>query len=337
MNTISIFTNKGEVTEPDESKNYSGHHGIFDEFPRYSGLVKADFVVNYLGGVIHKDFLVMNCHATDQIIQADLPKFDEEYFEWVDILESILQAKDSYTFVELGAGFGRWAAVGLLAARLKGIKTLHAILVEAEPKHVEWAHRHMVDNAILPSQYKVYEAAVGGKKDKVLFMVEPPPSFGVKGPQEWYGQAVSSGYTEDPSAKDFQTYMGKPVLTYSTGWGAIEVDMIPIGDVLKDVNVVDMLDMDIQGAEADVIENGLDVLNKKVKRMHIGTHSHEVEARIQKALSTHGWIKLLDYPCNTISQTPFGTISFQDGVQSWMNPRYSNIGETMATGSIKLF
>ena len=38
------------------------------------------------------------------------PRFDEEYFEWVDILEAVDQAAETFVMIELGAGYGRWCA-----------------------------------------------------------------------------------------------------------------------------------------------------------------------------------------------------------------------------------
>ena len=36
------------------------------------------------------------------------PDFCEEYFEWIDVLESVLAADQQFVMIELGAGYGRW-------------------------------------------------------------------------------------------------------------------------------------------------------------------------------------------------------------------------------------
>jgi hypothetical protein len=57
-----------------------------------------------------------------------------------------------------------------------------------------------------------------------------------------------------------------------------------------------------------------------VKRLHIGTHSKEIEAGLRQLLSAHGWRCHADYPLSSTSETPWGPVSFENGVQSWVNP-----------------
>ena len=320
------------------SKVHPGHNPIFDEFAPYSGLVKAGFIVDWVGSMTHKSVIVWQFPDHDRNETAAPPDIAEEYFEWIDILQSVKDAGDNYTIVELGAGYGRWGAIGVMAARNKGIENTKAILVEAEPKHIEWAHQHMAYNHILPADYKLHEVAVGGKHDKILFWVSAPTENGLTNPQDWYGQSIVQQNMLKHATKTSFHYIGKRLVDLTDGWGAIEVEMVPLSTILKDVSFVDLIDMDVQGAEADVIENGLDVLNQKVRRIHIGTHSHEVEDRIRKALTKHDWIKSWDFPCQSVSDTPYGRITFGDGVQSWLNPRLTDmVNSVPATNGFKLF
>ena len=88
--------------------------------------------------------------------------------------------------------------------------------------------------------------------------------------------------------------------------------------------MVDLIDMDIQGAEAEVVESSLDLLDRRVKRVHIGTHGDEIEARLRAAFARMEWRCLYDFPHGSDTATPFGVVSFGDGVQSWINPRYAS-------------
>lgn len=65
------------------------------------------------------------------------PPFDEEYFEWIDLLEAVAAAKDRFTMLELGAGFGRWTARAAAAAKQRDL-SYSLIAVEAEPTHFDW-------------------------------------------------------------------------------------------------------------------------------------------------------------------------------------------------------
>ena len=88
------------------------------------------------------------------------PPVDEEYFEWIDILESVSLARDSYTMMELGAGYGRWAVRAASALRQRGIRQCHLVAVEAEPVHFGWLQQHFADNGLDPAQHTLVHGAV---------------------------------------------------------------------------------------------------------------------------------------------------------------------------------
>lgn len=104
--------------------------------------------------------------------------------------------------------------------------------------------------------------------------------------------------------------------------GAIEVGVLPLDVILADEPLIDPIDMDVQGAEAEIIEASVRFLEARVKRLHIGTHRHDIEARLRTTLHRTGWYKVWDFPCQSTVPTPFGVVSFFDGVQGWINPRY---------------
>src|SRR6267142_7096307 len=77
-----------------------------------------------------------------------LPGFDDEYFDWVALVESVAAARDRFVFVELGAGFGRWLIRALkLATEWRGLTSL-GVAVEAEPQHFAFMQQHLCDHAV---------------------------------------------------------------------------------------------------------------------------------------------------------------------------------------------
>jgi len=84
---------------------------------------------------------------------------------------------------------------------------------------------------------------------------------------------------------------------------------------------VDLIDMDIQGQELVVLEAAKNVLQRKVRRVHIGTHSTEIEDGLRDLFLSLEWQCVHDYGIGATRETPFGEIDFQDGVQGWINPR----------------
>lgn len=82
---------------------------------------------------------------------------------------------------------------------------------------------------------------------------------------------------------------------------------------------VDLIDLDVQGAELRILTAAADELNSKVKRIHIGTHNTVIEAGLRSFFSHMGWKCLNDYFYQQECSTPYGIIKFDDGVQTWIN------------------
>jgi hypothetical protein len=123
----------------------------------------------------------------------------------------------------------------------------------------------------------------------------------------WYGQSIQSTAWHSSDYPEM-----------SLKW----VRAVSLSTVIGDLGPIDFIDMDIQGTEAHVVRASCDLLQERVKRVHIGTHGDAVEASLREAFGAMGWMCLADYPNMRRSNTPYGPISFQDGVQSWLNPRF---------------
>jgi hypothetical protein len=49
-------------------------------------------------------------------VRTDYPVFDEEYFEWIDLLQTLNAAEERFTMLELGrAGAAVWSIIAGLA------------------------------------------------------------------------------------------------------------------------------------------------------------------------------------------------------------------------------
>jgi len=293
---------------------FRAHHYIFERFAAFEGEAPADVHVCYIGDRVRAQFVDWPLIRTDTTVWPRLPAYDEEYFEWIDLLEAVDAAGPVFTMLELGAGFGRWSARGALAARQRG-KTVRLGLAEAEPKHLEWLKQHLADNNVSPGDYQVHAAAIAGTRGQATFAVGKITNAG----EEWFGQAVvdieSAGR---PAAGD---YYGRPLLDLGGGMTAITVPQAPLSDVLADYGMIDLADFDLQGSEADAIEEAIRPLTRQVRRVHIGTHGKDIEVRLRRVLQAAGWVCLRDYSVGRQNDTAFGRITFVDGVQSWINPR----------------
>jgi methyltransferase FkbM-like protein len=97
------------------------------------------------------------------------------------------------------------------------------------------------------------------------------------------------------------------------------VEAVTLPELLWPFDRVDLIHCDIQGAEADVFEQAAPEVDAKVRRVHIGTHGSDVEPRLRRLFGSRGRTNLNDYGAGTVAETPWGTMRFQDGVQTWVN------------------
>lgn len=230
--------------------------------------------------------------SCEQFVQSKWPPVCEEYFEWIDLLEAVCQANQTFTMIELGAGYGRWLVNAAAALRQRGHHDFRLIGVEAEPTHFQWMKLHFAENGLDPNQHWLIEAAIATHQKGAWFSVGRPDG--------WYGQSVVSSPKVCPATQRVKT--------------------VTLDSILARCDQVDLLDLDIQGLEYDVLAAARKKLHRKVKRVHIGTHNQRVEDGLRKLFSDLGWIKLADFSSSSTVETFYGRVSFQDGVQSWLNP-----------------
>jgi FkbM family methyltransferase len=234
-----------------------------------------------------------------------LPPFDEEYLEWIDIVESVRDARGCYTMIELGAGFGRWLVRAVAVLRQLAPDLPFALVaVEAEPTHMRFLREHFTLNGIDPDAHWLIEAAVRARKGFAKFAIGRATS--------WYGQAIVG----DASRLDrLRRLWRRP---------AADVDVVRTIDlctILARFERVDLIDLDVQGQELEVLAAAADDLDRRAVRLHVSTHTAAIEAGLRELLAAREWELINDYACGARSATPFGEIAFGDGVQTWVNPR----------------
>ena len=296
------------------------HHAVFAAFPPPPEVAPGNIETDYLGTRTQPQMRPKRWTPPPWPMSLPIPAFSEEYFEWIDLLEAVQAAHGSFTMLELGAGYGRWSVRGALAARRRGL-TVRLGAAEAEPQHVIWLREHLAFNGISQSECDVIEAAISDRRGTTVFYVSMPDGYAGNTAQDWYGQAIVAGDIDTSAAPTAEIYFGRPLVPLPGGWKGVEVATIPLAEVLDRYEFVDFSDFDIQGEELSAIGSALDALGRKVRRLHIGTHSREIDAGLKKLLDAEGWQCLRAHSCLRWNRTEFGWISFGDGVQSWINPR----------------
>ena len=302
-------------------------HHVISYFKPFSGNVPALREVDFLGTFTRHEFIAGLHPAAPEPRQVSdyYPAFDEEYFEWIDLLEAVTSARESFTMIELGAGFGRWTVRAAAAWRQRnpGLP-FRLIAVEPEPVVFGWMRQHFADNDVDERGHSLIHAAISDAPGSAMFYIGGPRGGPFdRHPNSWYGQALTKDYDAASLNRPDGVYAGFKVIEHSSGWRSIRIPTLSLRCILKDVDRVDLIDLDIEGQELISLSHAIDDVDAKVKRLHIGTHSQEIEAGLRQLFAAHGWQCLADYSLNSTNQTPWGMIHFENGVQSWVNPKLS--------------
>ena len=258
-------------------------------------------VVNFQGVAINVRFAPEYERWRGLVTELPIPcNFHADMSEWAAALRAVDLAQDRFMMIELGCGWGCWMTATAFAARKRGLP-LHVAGVEGDPGHCDMAREAFATNGISPSEYTLHQGIAAEKAGTALFPKPDPegkdwgyePIFDSRSPA--YAQALASGRYD-------------------------EIKIVPLSLVIGDRARVDLLHVDIQGGEADLVRDCLDLLDRKVAYMVIGTHSRPIEGRLMEMLLGAGWILEIEQPaCIDLNPQPPATRA--DGVQAWRNPR----------------
>ncbi len=260
------------------------HHPVFARFAEGRGPIP-----NWVGVTTRRDFFSRDL----PFVEITPPAPDPQYLEWVDVLEAVIRASDRFTMIELGAGYGRWIVNAAAALRSYSGLPYMLVAVEAEPTHYRWLRRHCRDNGIRrfgkSGRCRLIRAAVAAEAGRTRFLVGQA--------RDWYGQALAEGHQGETR----------------------RVRAVTLSSLRRPLATVDLIHLDVQGAELDVLNEARDQL-ARVRRVHVGTHGVEVERGLRTLFGALGWMPINDYASNSAAETPWGAFQFEDGIQTWVNP-----------------
>jgi len=273
------------------------HHKCFQNFDICKD-TEIGYKINFLGAKTKKEY-----DYTYQMewSEGKYPPFNEEYFEWIDLIEAVLSSSQRFTIMELGAGYGRWSVNAASAATILG-KDYRIIAVEAEPQHFNWLQENIIDNGLKKNRCRLVEAAVSKSDGEAKFY---------SGDQaRWYGQRIV--FENDPAIGQEDSNRGVHIVPVKT---------IALSSLLNGEDLIDLIDMDIQGSELEVVKSAKKEISSQVKKIHLATHNDEIEEELRNFFHELGWTPSYDYGCQGKHMTEYGEITFVDGVQGWINPK----------------
>jgi FkbM family methyltransferase len=308
--------------------------GLLNLITPWSGEVPQGYIVDFLGILRDGSFLWKPTNSLDAHHESTtLPtvgSHGEAWFEIASWLMSAHEAQGQYVAVSLGAAFGH-QLVGAWKA-LQAINPLPSRLVAVEPvpQHCEWLRRHMATNGINPADHWIIQAALGHDNEPVLFPV------GAAGTGLNNSQSTNLAESRRACAtlvRDLgqSEQVVENILMYNStgivrdlGFGCAGelklISAVTLRDVLSPLDRVDLLEVDIQQSEINVIPPYMDLVTRKVRRVHIGTHGRAAHALMQSLFARAGWEIIFNYAPDSRHETENGAMELGDGIFMARNP-----------------
>jgi hypothetical protein len=285
------------------------HHPAVLQIEPWKGRADGQFCHDFLGIKTDPRFRPQFRPDPAGPLETRRPTPYAGYFELAFVLDSVASAADaeSFTVLELGAGYGPWLVTAHTARRIHGEQAIRLVGVEMVEQHVQWMHDHLANNGIDAREHRLIEAAVGEVEGEALYRPEEDPwlDFGQSVTRRCAGPGADAG---DSGASTEETA------------GQLRVRAIGLPGLLRDLDRVDLMHADMQGEEGRVFPSAIEELNRHVARLIVATHSRSIHRRLRGLLARAGWEIVFDFRCRKWERTEYGDVKFLDGLLAAVNP-----------------
>ncbi len=313
-------------------------YAAFEGMTPWAGEVPLGFSVDFLGTLTDANFRTMfgvdPSKTGGHHVTTRLPVIEdgEGWFEAVNWIEAARAARDRFVMITLGACYGAQAVGSCRALQHLNPMPYKLVAVEPEPGNYEWTRKHMRDNGIDPDEQWIVKAAISDENDPVLFPIGSP-GWGAQNCVSTNELAARKIYAEQIiSAGAAEETLRNLMLTNSTG---ITKDLLPghdlpseikmvsavtLKDVLSPFDVVDYVESDIQQSEILVFPPFMQLLKRKARRVHLGTHGRDVHHSLLRLFEADKWEIIFNYEPNAKFECSLGSFECNDGVLTVRNP-----------------
>lgn len=261
---------------------------------------KAGFLTNFLGVAIDpKFFPTILTGRGGQVEGIPIPaNWHADIAEWGTALRAVDLAGGTFTMIELGCGWGCWMNNTGVAARATG-RRVHVIGIEGDEHHLQFAYESLATNGFHADEISLHRGIASARPGFALFPRQDVP--GTTWGSEPIFDATDTQRDEALASGFFD-----------------ELPMVPLVELIGDHARIDLLHIDIQGGEAKLVAENLDLIGKRVAYLLIGTHSKQIEGSLYDTLLSAGW--QLEMERAAIFDLVHGAPRIRvDGVQGWRN------------------
>lgn len=273
---------------------------LIDEFTVQDVSPTRDLATNFLG--VKMPARVMPSILGSKLGTVESPpipgNWHADIAEWASALLSVREARDTYRIVEVGCAWGCWLNNMGVVAKRNGLK-IDLIGIEGDVGHLKNAESTLKINGIAEHEFQLFNGVAAPKKGLALF-----PKIETSG-ENWGTEAIF--YPDDEALSSL-----RKAKTH------VELDCYTLAD-LSNGKPIDLLHIDIQGAELDFVIASFEQISSFVKRVLIGTHSRYLEGCLMKHFLDHGWRLEMERPqiSEVVNGSPENRI---DGVLLFKNP-----------------
>jgi FkbM family methyltransferase len=275
--------------------------------------IQENVVTDYTGCKISPDHYPSIISQCGKLLQLPIPDDTilHHALEYVGLGLALQLAKsarsetDLFTMAEIGAGNGIWSSRSIICAKAAGYKQVKVKCVEADKAKFNFIKEHFELNGLWDHpdvEVQRFNKPITSDGREVYFPRQ----------ESAFDYGVACG-----DERDSPEYRGM----------ALEMEQrssISLAELLSGGHVFDFVNIDIQGAELDLVTNSVAVLVEKVRVMVIGTHSRFIEGNLLEVLFANGFELHAEKPCSFRfggNLTSLCGRTLQDGEQIWVNPK----------------
>lgn len=319
--------------------------GIFDGIEPFSGEVPKGYSVDFMGILTDARFrafenvdpasIAGGFVSTERLSRpgiADKLGNGEDWFERVNWFAAAREARGRFVMMTLGANWGAQAVGAARALQLVNPMPYRLVAVEPIPENMAFVVQHMRDNGIDPEQHWLVEMAISDHNDPVLFPVGAP-GLGAQNCMSTNDREMRAAFADELIAAgraeqavrslllENTTGLSKQLVQGFDFKGEVKfVSAVTLRDLLGPFDLVDYLESDIQQSEIMVFPPYLDLLKRKVRRIHIGTHGRDVHWTLHDLFQQEGWEIVFCYEPNAKHASALGAFETNDGMLTLRNP-----------------
>jgi hypothetical protein len=314
---------------------------VFDGIEPFSGTVPTGYMVDFLGILTDARFREMfgvDAKTTGGAhVNTEIPTLGhgagngEDWIERVNWFAAAREARGRFVMITLGACYGAQAVGSIRALQLVNPMPYKVVAVEPVPENYAWTARHLRDNGIDPDEQWLLQTAISDRNAPVLFPVGAPGtgaqncvSTNEAAMREVYAdELIAAGRAEEALRNllvENTTGITKALVPGHDFMGEIKfVSAVTLRDLVGPFDVVDYLESDIQQSEIVVFPPYMDLLKRKVRRIHIGTHGKDVHWTLHDMFQQQGWDIVFSYEPNAMHDSALGPFSTNDGMLTVRN------------------